>query len=55
MALAPDIEVLIVGRFIVGVGVGIAAMIVPVYLAEAAPPHIRGRIVTTNVLFITGG
>jgi SP family myo-inositol transporter-like MFS transporter 13 len=37
MAIAPDVYILIVGRFIVGVGVGIAAMVVPIYLAEVAP------------------
>jgi MFS family permease len=38
MAIAPDVGILIVGRFIVGVGVGIAAMVVPMYLAEVSPP-----------------
>jgi SP family myo-inositol transporter-like MFS transporter 13 len=55
MAIAPEVGVLIVGRFIVGLGVGVAAMIVPMYLAEASPPKYRGVIVTTNVLFISGG
>ncbi|XP_075783516.1 proton myo-inositol cotransporter isoform X2 [Pelodiscus sinensis] len=30
-------------------------MTVPVYIAEVAPPHLRGRLVTINTLFITGG
>ncbi|MEE6481224.1 hypothetical protein FKM82_012790 [Ascaphus truei] len=30
-------------------------MTVPVYIAEAAPSHLRGRLVTINTLFITGG
>lgn len=30
-------------------------MTVPVYIAEVAPSHLRGRLVTINVLFITGG
>lgn len=55
MGLAPTIFVLILGRFIVGMGVGLAAMVVPVYLAECAPSEIRGKLVTVNVLFITGG
>ncbi len=30
-------------------------MVVPIYLAEASPTAIRGRIVTFNVIFITSG
>jgi SP family myo-inositol transporter-like MFS transporter 13 len=55
MAFAPSIPVLIIGRFIVGLGVGIAAMVVPVYLAEVAPRSIRGTIVNLNVVFIATG
>nr|XP_021157021.1 proton myo-inositol cotransporter isoform X3 [Columba livia] len=36
-------------------GTGVASMTVPVYIAEVAPPHLRGRLVTINTLFITGG
>uniref|UniRef100_A0A8C4REI9 Proton myo-inositol cotransporter n=1 Tax=Erpetoichthys calabaricus TaxID=27687 RepID=A0A8C4REI9_ERPCA len=52
---APNKEVLLVGRIIVGLGIGIASMTVPVYIAESAPPQLRGRLVTVNTLFITGG
>ena len=55
MAFSPSIAVLIVGRFVVGIGIGVAAMVVPVYLAEVAPIKIRGAIVNLNVVFITGG
>lgn len=34
---------------------GIASMTVPVYIAEVSPPNLRGRLVTVNTLFITGG
>ncbi|KAM8884527.1 proton myo-inositol cotransporter [Synchiropus picturatus] len=55
LSSAPGKEVLLVGRLIVGVGLGIASMTVPVYIAEASPPHLRGQLVTVNTLFITGG
>jgi Sugar (and other) transporter len=43
------------GRVIVGLGVGLASVTVPLYIAEAAPPHIRAVLVTVNVLMITSG
>ncbi|KAH6824967.1 inositol transporter 1 [Perilla frutescens var. hirtella] len=55
MAAAPNPYILIVGRFLVGLGVGIASVTAPVYIAEASPSEIRGGLVSTNVLMITGG
>ncbi|KAK6266158.1 hypothetical protein QUC31_016995 [Theobroma cacao] len=55
MAIAPDPYVLILGRFLVGLGVGIASVTAPVYIAEASPSEVRGGLVSTNVLMITGG
>uniref|UniRef100_A0A3Q1EZG5 Proton myo-inositol cotransporter n=1 Tax=Acanthochromis polyacanthus TaxID=80966 RepID=A0A3Q1EZG5_9TELE len=55
LSAAPGKEVLLAGRIVVGVGLGIASMTVPVYIAEASPPHLRGQLVTVNTLFITGG
>lgn len=46
---------LVLGRVLVGLGVGMASMIVPTYLAECAPTSIRGRIIAINSLLITGG
>ncbi|RCV34294.1 hypothetical protein SETIT_7G148600v2 [Setaria italica] len=55
MCAAPGPYVLILGRLFVGLGVGIASVTAPVYIAEAAPSEIRGGLVSTNVLMITGG
>lgn len=55
MAVAPNKEALLGGRIVVGVSIGFASMIVPVYVAEMAPTDIRGRLVTLNQLFVTVG
>ncbi|KAM4573972.1 proton myo-inositol cotransporter-like isoform 2-T2 [Odontesthes bonariensis] len=55
LSIAPDKVVLLVGRITVGLGIGIASMTVPVYIAEVSPSHLRGQLVTVNSLFITGG
>jgi len=43
------------GRFIVGIGVGILSMVVPLYNAELAPPEVRGSLVALQQLAITFG
>jgi SP family galactose:H+ symporter-like MFS transporter len=43
------------GRLIEGIGVGIITIIIPLYLAEAAPAAIRGSGVTAFQLFLTSG
>ncbi|KAJ1675499.1 hypothetical protein EV182_001150 [Spiromyces aspiralis] len=55
MTFAPGYAVLVGGRVVVGVGVGIASMTVPMYISEVSPRDYRGRLVTVNVLTITGG
>ena len=54
-ALAPGTAVLVVGRFTVGFGVGVASVAAPLYAAEHAPTHLRGRFVSTYQLAITIG
>ncbi|XP_044970325.1 inositol transporter 4-like [Hordeum vulgare subsp. vulgare] len=55
MAFAPSPAVIIVGRVFVGLGVGMASMTAPLYISEASPARIRGALVSTNGLLITGG
>jgi SP family myo-inositol transporter-like MFS transporter 13 len=54
-AFAPTISVLMVGRVIVGLGVGVASMIVPVYISEVTPTELRGKMVAVNNFTITAG
>lgn len=55
MGGAPEKWTLLLGRFIVGAGVGLASMVIPTYIAEMSPAHVRGALVAVNTLFITGG
>jgi sugar porter (SP) family MFS transporter len=54
-AIAPNVGVLVVARFLLGLGVGLASMIVPLYIAEIAPAARRGELVSLNQLMITIG
>ncbi|KAJ9609378.1 hypothetical protein H2200_005705 [Cladophialophora chaetospira] len=44
-----------VGRFVVGLGVGSAACIVPLYIGELAPAKYRGRMIAFNNMSVTFG
>jgi len=55
VAFAPSVTFIIFGRFLLGLGVGLASMIVPLYIAEIAPPDRRGALVSLNQLMITIG
>lgn len=54
-AFSPNVPVMIVARVILGLGVGTASNIVPVFISELAPAHIRGRLVSLNQLMIVTG
>ncbi|GGJ82426.1 sugar porter family MFS transporter [Deinococcus aquiradiocola] len=48
-------ELLIVGRVIVGLAIGLSSFVVPLYISEISPPQYRGALVTANQLLITIG
>jgi SP family galactose:H+ symporter-like MFS transporter len=54
-ALAPATPALVIGRLIVGLGVGVAAVAAPLYGTELAPAELRGRFVSAYQLAITIG
>lgn len=54
-ALAPSFLVLVIARMIGGLGVGASLIIAPMYIAEIAPPDMRGRMVSFNQLNIVIG
>lgn len=49
-AFALTIWSFICWRFLGGIGVGLAMMTSPIYIAELAPPHLRGSLVNVNQL-----
>lgn len=54
-ALAPNVQIMVAARIVLGLGVGAAAVTCPLYLAEMAPAEMRGRMVTINELMIVTG
>lgn len=54
-ALAGNLTVFVSFRLIGGVGVGAAAMVAPMYIAEIAPAALRGRLVALYQLAIVTG
>lgn len=54
-ALPPNISVFIIFRILGGVGIGLASIATPMYIAEIAPAHLRGRMIAVNQIAIVGG
>lgn len=54
-AMAPNVELMITFRFILGLAVGGAAAIVPVYIAEIVPANRRWQFVTLQEMMIVSG
>jgi len=55
MAISPSLTFFIASRFFAGIGVGMASMLSPMYIAEISPPKVRGRMVAINQLTIVLG
>ncbi|GAA4195282.1 sugar porter family MFS transporter [Microbacterium oryzae] len=55
VVFTPNLAVLVVGRVILGLAVGGASTVVPVFLAELAPYEIRGSLAGRNELMIVTG
>jgi sugar porter (SP) family MFS transporter len=54
-AFSPSYAVLVAARVVIGLAVGSASMVVPLYIGEVVPPRIRGAMVSFNQLAITSG
>jgi MFS transporter, SP family, galactose:H+ symporter len=54
-AFAGSVDALLVGRFLIGMCIGVVSFVAPLYIAEIAPPRHRGKLVSLNQLAITIG
>jgi sugar porter (SP) family MFS transporter len=54
-AFTPTYPVLLVARVVIGLAVGSASMVVPLYIGEVVPARVRGGLVSLNQLAITSG
>ncbi|GMT05300.1 hypothetical protein PENTCL1PPCAC_27474 [Pristionchus entomophagus] len=52
---APERYTLLVGRALLGIAIGFASMIIPVYIGEAAPAYMRGTLITIYQIMIASG
>lgn len=48
--VSQNVTTLLAGRFLVGLAVGLASVIAPVYISEASPPSVRARLVRPALL-----
>ncbi len=54
-ALPRNLAELVIARILGGIGVGMASMLSPLYIAEVSPARIRGRLVSLNQFAIIFG
>jgi SP family xylose:H+ symportor-like MFS transporter len=55
IALSSGLTLFVVMRFAAGIGVGMASMLCPMYIAEVSPASVRGRNVAINQLTVVIG
>lgn len=55
IAFCSTLTLFVVMRFAAGIGVGMASMLCPMYIAEISPPKVRGRNVAINQLTVVIG
>jgi sugar porter (SP) family MFS transporter len=55
LAVSTTLSLFIAMRFMAGIGVGMASMLSPLYIAEVSPARVRGRNVSINQLTIVVG
>jgi sugar porter (SP) family MFS transporter len=55
IAFSTGLTYFIIMRFAAGIGVGMASMLCPMYIAEISPPKVRGRNVAINQLTVVLG
>ena len=54
-AISQDVWQLLIARFALGIAVGTASFVAPMYIAELVPKRVRGGLVSFNQLMITIG
>ncbi|KAJ6854201.1 D-xylose-proton symporter-like 2 [Iris pallida] len=54
-AFAPNFAIMLLGRFVFGIGIGLAMHAAPMYIAETTPSQIRGRLISLKEFFIVIG
>ncbi|MEU8877111.1 sugar porter family MFS transporter [Streptomyces javensis] len=54
-AVSTSLAELLIARVALGLAIGCSSVAVPAYIAEIAPAHLRGRLVSVNQLMISSG
>ncbi|KAL5568224.1 hypothetical protein UlMin_024799 [Ulmus minor] len=54
-AVAPNLAIMVTGRLVYGIGIGLAMHAAPMYIAETAPSPIRGQLISLKEFFIVLG